>query len=156
MLRFVNEQGDFQVKHPNEVSYTYFPLCNDYGMKNSITHSLNGDMKANQHQFMLAPVSQEDLQNSSFGRNFWIKYKDKNPISVVGNSAIQKTKENLNMTLDAGLLWHQVSLEEDNLESKVISYVPNIEGYIEVSKVTLKNKEIVPLTFRPTLVVPHY
>ncbi len=40
---FIDEQGTFELKDPQENSYLYFPLVNQAGMMSSLTPNLNGD-----------------------------------------------------------------------------------------------------------------
>ena len=68
---FIDEQGTFRLSDPDTISYLYFPLANESGMMSSITPELKGDIKTGLNNYLLTPVTVEDLQNSSYGRNRW-------------------------------------------------------------------------------------
>ena len=58
-LPFLEESGSFAVNRPENVSYLYFPLASDTGMKSAVTPGLGGDAKLDQETFLLEPVSAE-------------------------------------------------------------------------------------------------
>ena len=60
--RFVDQSGAFVLQDPQKNSYLYFPLVNEAGMMSSITPLLHGDIKTGQNNFLMLPVSVEDLQ----------------------------------------------------------------------------------------------
>lgn len=60
---FIDENGTVRWEQPDAINELYFPLCNDAGLMSSITPVLHGDIKQNQHNFLLQPVSIEDLHN---------------------------------------------------------------------------------------------
>ena len=70
--RFVNEAGTFRLQDPHKTNYLYFPLVNAAGMMSAITPMLHGDIKTGQNNFLMTPVSVEDLHNSRSARNFWV------------------------------------------------------------------------------------
>ena len=78
-LDFVDEYGSFAIHKPENISYLYFPLAAETGLKSSITPNLGGDAKIDQETFLLEPVSAEDLHNnravgslrSAPGRTMW-------------------------------------------------------------------------------------
>lgn len=155
MLKYNNNKGEFTVTHAQEISYTYFPLCNAYGMKSSITPTLHGDMKLNQHQFLMPPVSQDDLHQTGQGRNFWIKVKDSMPFSVSGNSAGQKVTRD-DLTVEAGFLWHKVTLTHQNLRCESTTVVPVVNEAIEITRISVHNNASEPIQFTPWSVTPLY
>ena len=75
-IRFLDDNGTFTLKNPEEVSYLYFPLASETGLKSAITPSLGGDCKLDQETFLLEPVSSENLHTSRSTRNFWCVTED--------------------------------------------------------------------------------
>ena len=73
---FIDKKGTFVCENAREVNQLYFPICNEAGMKASVTPCLNGDAKKNQNEFLYLPVSVEDLHNNRSGRNFWVYTKE--------------------------------------------------------------------------------
>ena len=71
-LHFVDGDGSFTLSKPENVSYLYFPLASETGMKSSVTPNLGGDAKLDQETFLLEPVSAENLHNNRSVRNFWL------------------------------------------------------------------------------------
>ena len=69
-IHFMNEDGSFCLKQPENISYLYFPLASTKGLKSSVTPNLGGDAKMDQETFLLEPVSAENLHNnrSEIGR----------------------------------------------------------------------------------------
>lgn len=157
-LIFINDEGDFQVKDPHKVSYTYFPLCNEKGMKSSVTATLNGDIKIDHNHFALMPVSQEDLHNSKATRNFWIDIDGYGLWSATGNSAKQSVEDKDEVTLEAGFLWKKLVRKNTELgiESTVKIFAPSEIDFVEFAKVTIKNTSSVPLEITPTVAIPLY
>ena len=47
-MPFLEESGSFAVNRPENVSYLYFPLASDTGMKSAVTPGLGGDAKLDQ------------------------------------------------------------------------------------------------------------
>lgn len=151
-MKFLDSKGTFQVNDPQAYSHTYFPLCNNYGMKSAITPWLGGDMKTDQHHFYLSPVTQEELHLSGEGRNLWVQVQGEEPYSLAGNSALQRMKKD-EVSLRAGFLWHQLELEHQGLHSEVTSFVPIKDEWSELHRVRLSNqrKEAVELDFQIAL-----
>ncbi|MDA3846853.1 MAG: cellobiose phosphorylase, partial [Vallitaleaceae bacterium] len=159
---FTDELGSFSMNNPESINELYFPLCNELGLMSSITPVLHGDMKQNQHNFMLLPTSLEDLHNSKASRNFWLYVEDKGPWSVSGNSAMAHTnrfdsEQLTNRKVDAGLLWHQVTYTDTNIgiESKILNFIP-VDNKVEIMKVTITNISKDPLILTPTSAIPIY
>ena len=69
--------------------------------------------KLDQNQFALLPVTQEDLQNSLFGRHFWLNIKGSSLYNASGISAIQKVKKDDQVSVEAGFLYHK-TIRENN------------------------------------------
>ncbi|MBN2222450.1 MAG: cellobiose phosphorylase, partial [Vallitaleaceae bacterium] len=152
---FLDSKGTFQVNNPQAYSHTYFPLCNNYGMKSAITPWLGGDMKTDQHHFFLAPVTQEELHHSGEGRNLWLQVHGEEPYSLSGNSALQRMKKD-EVILRAGFLWHQLELQHQGLRSEVTSFVPANEEWSELHRVCLTNERDTAVEVDFWIAVPMY
>ena len=70
-IRFIDENGTFELSSPEAVSGLYFPLASETGLKSAVAPDLAGDSKLDQESFLLVPVSVEDLHASRSTRNFW-------------------------------------------------------------------------------------
>lgn len=51
-LHFVDKYGSFTMDKPENVSYLYFPLASETGLKSSLTPNLGGDAKIDQETFL--------------------------------------------------------------------------------------------------------
>jgi len=158
---FIDDQGTFELKHPQQNSYLYFPLVNENGMMSSVTPTLNGDAKLNQNTFLLLPVSVEDLHNTRSARNFWVRVNGE-PWSVTGNSARQIPRSTFTQEedaiLQAGFLWHQIKRThaEKELTVCVVNFVPADDAAVELMQVTLTNQGSAPLELEPIAAIPIY
>ena len=47
-IRFLDENGTFELKNPEAVSGLYFPLASETGLKSAIAPNLGGDYKLDQ------------------------------------------------------------------------------------------------------------
>ena len=158
---FIDESGTFRWEQPDAINELYFPLCNDAGLMSSITPVLHGDIKQNQHNFLLQPVSIEDLHNSKAARNFWIYEDGKDPWSVSGNSAIAHSKRfdaesTVERIVEAGLLYHTVIYKDHErlLSSEVTSFVPANDDKVEIMTVTITNTASSPIEITATCAIP--
>ena len=162
--RFVGDNGDFVLEAPQRTSYLYFPLANEAGMMSSVTPLLGGDAKAGQNEFLLAPVSAEDLHNSRATRNFWVYVQGKDIAwSATGGSARQAAAafgqaDTEAVTLACGLLWHRVTRESAalGLRAEITSYVPISDEKVERMRVTITNLATTPQKLTPTAAIPLY
>ena len=158
---FIDDQGTFELKNPQNTSYLYFPLVNQAGMMSSITPMLNGDAKLDQNTFLLLPVSVEDLHNTRSARNFWVQINGQ-PWSVTGNSAEQISKgfssADEDVILKAGPLWHSIARQhpETGLRATVLNFVPAADDTVELMLVTLTNNGTQNLELKPTAAIPIY
>lgn len=111
-LHFVDKYGSFTMDKPENVSYLYFPLASETGLKSSLTPNLGGDAKIDQETFLLEPVSAENLHSNRGVRNFWLVDEDGQAFSVSGASARQEadrfTPAQDDSRLTAGLMWQTV------------------------------------------------
>lgn len=160
--KYNDNKGTFSLESPDKSSYMYFPLCNEAGMKSSITPTLSGDIKVDQNKFALAPVSSEDLHNSNSSRNFWVYINNETLWSLTGNSAMQKalsgTKSEDNTLLEAGFLYHKMTRtsKSNNLEAVITSFVPNTDDKIELTEFRLTNTGSESMSIQPTSGIPLY
>ncbi len=161
--RFIDTNGTFELTAPHHSSYLYFPLVNEAGMMSAVTPLLHGDIKAGQHAFLTPPVSVEDLHNTRSARNFWVHIPGYGAWSVSGNSAAQiarnfSGKEDDEVKLKAGFLWHQVIHKNSDLGLRVeiTNFVPASSAQVELMRVRLTNISDHPIQFTPTAAIPIY
>lgn len=158
---FIDKKGTFVCENAREVNQLYFPICNEAGMKASVTPCLNGDAKKNQNEFLYLPVSVEDLHNNRSGRNSWVYTKEQGAFSVVGNSARQraehcfKDEEKWNK-IECGLLYHSLyyTIPELKLNCIFTTFCPANEDVVEINRVILENYGSEILEFVPTAAFP--
>lgn len=92
-LHFVDKYGSFTMDKPENVSYLYFPLASETGLKSSLTPNLGGDAKIDQETFLLEPWSAPKTSTAIRGvRNFWLVDEDGQAFSVSGASARQEAR----------------------------------------------------------------
>lgn len=144
-INFIDKDGTFSIKQPENYSYLYFPTAGEHGIKSSLTPNLGGDIKINQNAFLMEPVSSENLHNNRSGRNFWCRVQGAGAWSVVGASAEEEskkfTKEQDKSSLTAGFMWQTVTRKSEKyqLEAKVTSFVP-LAHNVEIMHVEICNK----------------
>ena len=162
MMKLLNPQGDFLLRHAQRYPEVYFPLVNAGGMISSVTPLLAGDAKCGQNTYLLAPASSETLHESRTARNFWVCLDGYDPWSAVGQSAPQMTrrfgKNCEEAVLTGGLLWQQVARthKESGLLAETLSFVPAGEEKIEIMQVTLTNNGPAALHLTPIAAIPMY
>lgn len=158
-IRFLDNNGTFSIRKPENYSYLYFPIAGENGMKSSLSANLGGDIKTNQNTFLMEPVSVENLHNNRSGRNFWCQIEDLGAWSVVGASAEEESKK---FTLDqdeseltAGFMWQTVTRRSKKyrMEAKVTSFVP-LKHNVEIMQVEICNLNTQPQTVTPTAAIP--
>ena len=161
-LNYLDKKGTFTLDDPDLTSYMYFPLANEAGMMSSITPDLNGDIKLDQNTFLLEPVSSENLHNNKSSRNFWVYVEGKGAWSVTGRSSKQQAKlfedDKEKVKLTAGIMWHQVERESDEMELKAVmtSFVPNTEEKAELTKFEITNTSDKEQKITSTVAIPLY
>lgn len=160
-IRFLDNDGVFQLEQPENYSYLYFPIAGENGLKSSVTPNLGGDSKLNQEAFLLEPVSAENLHNNRSTRNFWCIVEGAGCWSATGASAEAEnqkfTGEQEESTLTAGLMWHTVkrSAKRYQLEAEITSFVP-VDDNVEMMYVTLRNTAETERKITPVAAVPIY
>lgn len=143
-IQFIDEHGSFTLDKPENVSYLYFPLASETGLKSSVTPNLGGDSKINQETFLLEPVSSENLHNNRSCRNFWCVVNDTLVYSAMGASAGQEaakfTPAQDESGLTAGFMWQTLkrSSKVCQIETTVTSFIP-YDNNVEILHVTVHN-----------------
>lgn len=159
---FLDNEGTFYLENPENSSYLYFPIAGEQGIKGGVTPNLGGDLKTEQNQFLLQPVSAEELHNNKSTRNFWCHIEGKGVWSATGVSSEEQrhkfTDKKEKTYLEAGVLWHKIirKSEKYNLQSNTTSFVPISDTNIEVMHVKLYNTGMESITLTPTSAIPIY
>ena len=134
--------GTFHLKKAENISYLYFPIAGEAGLKSSFTPNLGGDAKIDQNTFLLEPVSAENLVNNRNSRNFWCNVKGIGSWSLTGNAAEALSKKFTEMQDDsevtAGFMWQKTTRESKKyqLRGEILSFIP-VEKNVEVMLVTI-------------------
>jgi len=159
---YLDDRGTFRLEDPENVSYLYFPIAGGQGIKGAVTPMLGGDLKQNQNEFILQPVSAEELHNNRSTRNFWCWMGEGACVSLTGASAESESRRfggrQDKSVLTAGPMWHQIErrIEAYSLAAKILSFVP-VSGYsVEIMHVEIKNEGSEAISFVPTAAVPLY
>lgn len=159
-LPFLEESGAFAVDRPETISYLYFPLASDTGMKSAVTPTFGGDAKLDQETFLLEPVSAENLHDNRASRNFWLRCGGE-IWSCTGVSAAQEaqkfTPDQEDSRLQAGLMWQTVerTARPLGITARVTLFCP-LSDNLEIMLVTVRNEGARPLTATPFAAVPLY
>lgn len=160
-IRFLDDDGTFQIERPENYSYLYFPIAGEKGLKSCVTPNFGGDSKLNQEAFLLEPVSAENLHNNRSTRNFWCIVENEGCWSATGASAEAEdrkfTGEQDESILTAGLMWQTVrrSSEKYKLEAEITSFVP-VDDNVEIMRVVLRNTADAEQKVTPVAAVPIY
>ncbi len=160
-LQFVDNYGSFTMENPENISYLYFPLASESGLKSSITPNLGGDAKLNQDTFLLEPVSAENLHNNRSVRNFWCVIDGNGIYSVAGTSPEQEyakfSDAQDKSKLTAGFMWHTIERTSDvyQLTSTVTSFIPPNDN-VEIMYVVIQNHSDSPKALTSYAAVPLY
>lgn len=159
---FLDNKGTFRLEQPENVSYLYFPIAGEQGIKGALTPTLGGDLKCSQNEFVLQPVSAEELHNNKATRNFWCWLGDDAYFSATGASAEAEsrkfTSQQESSVLTAGPMWHEIRRKSDKyaLSAKITSFVPVSEYSVEIMHVEIRNEGVAETTFVPTAAIPLY
>ena len=159
--QFEDTQGTFHLKKAENISYLYFPIAGEAGLKSSLTPNLGGDAKIDQNTFSLEPVSAENLVNNRNSRNFWCNVKGIGSWSLTGNAAEALSKKFTEMQDDsevtAGFMWQKTTRESKKyqLRGEILSFIP-VEKNVEVMLVTITNTGRMAQTVTPTAAIPLY
>lgn len=142
---FMDDQGSFRIEQPENISYLYFPLASEAGLKSSVTPTLGGDAKTDQRTFLLEPVSSENLHNNRSTRNFWCDIEGFGIRSLTGADAVQEaakfTEKQEESELNAGFMYHTLRrrLKECGLEAAITSFIP-WNDTVEIMHVSVQNR----------------
>lgn len=160
-ISFLDENGKFTLKNPENYSGLYFPIAQNMGIKSALTPNLGGDAKCDQNSFLLEPVSIENLNNNRSVRNFWCNVEGKGSWSAVGASAKQEyekfSEKQDESKIEAGFMKQTVTREskEFGLKAEVLSFAP-FDKPCEVMSVLLTNISDETLNVKPTAAIPIY
>lgn len=158
--KFIDKNGTFRMENAQANRYLYLPLASPAGVMNSITPEGHGDSKLSQDEFLMEPVSCENLHESTGSRNFWCRIKGYPAWSALGNSALQLagrfTEQEEGCQLTAGQLWQETkrTWKQTGLTAIVKNFCPVTEEKAEIMMVTLENNGTNPLTITPTAAIP--
>lgn len=158
--QFLDNKGTFQLEQSENISYLYFPIAAEQGIKGALTPTLGGDLKYSQNEFILQPVSAEELHNNKSTRNFWCWLGDNNCFSVTGASAEAESRKFTNQqdksVLTAGPMWHEIKRKSEKygLTATITSFVPAFENSVEIMYVEMKNEGSTEITLVPTAAIP--
>lgn len=160
-LQFIDEHGSFFLDQAENISYLYFPLASESGLKSCVTPNLGGDAKLDQETFLLEPVSSENLHNNRSTRNFWLRFDNGEVFSAVGASAAQEAARfspaQDSCRLTAGFMWHTLERTSYPLSvsAKVTTFVP-VRDNVEIMYITIQNRSDAAQTFVPYAAIPIY
>lgn len=160
-LQFVDKHGSFTMENPENISYLYFPLASEAGLKSSVTPNLGGDAKLNQDSFLLEPVSSENLHNNRSGRNFWCVTDGIGAYSAAGVSPEQESAKFSDIQdesrLTAGFMWHTLERTSKvfHLHSTVTSFIPKDDN-VEIMHIVIQNISQAPQKLTAYGAVPIY
>ncbi len=158
-IRFIDKDGTFSIKQPENYSALYFPIAGEQGIKSSLSPNLGGDIKTGQNVFLMEPVSVDNLHNNRSGRNFWCYVEGLGAWSAAGASADEEsrkfTQNQDESELTAGFMWQTVSRQSQKyqMKAKITSFVP-LEHNVEIMEVELCNTANTPQTITPTAAIP--
>lgn len=162
-VEYLHKDGSFRLRNPSNIHELYFPLCNEAGLMSSITPTLHGDIKTDQHHFVTAPVTVFDLHNTKSARNFWLYIKGYGAVSVTGNSARQNSlrfteKDQTEKTIEAGPLWHKLIFKDKELGllCEILNFIPANEDKVEIMVVSIINQGYKTISYTPTSAIPIY
>ena len=153
--KFIDDKATFKLEQPEKTSHLYFPLVNEKLMMSSITPDLHGDIKIDQNHFLSPPVSIFDLHNSRASRNFFIRVDGK---LFAANGSTNRIENKDETQLEAGILWHKLIRKNQDLGLKieVTNFVPQIDEFIELMKVSITNISDDSKSIMPTVSIPLY
>lgn len=160
-IYFMDANGTFLIKNPENYSGLYFPIASEKGLKSSVTPNLGGDSKIDQESFLMEPVSVENLHNNRSTRNFWCNIENVGCWSATGASAEAENEKFTNnqeeSELAAGLMWQTTrrSSKKYALVSEVTAFVP-VEENIEILYVKIRNADTENKKITPVAAIPIY
>ena len=150
LYKFIDNQGTFQIKNPQEASYLYFPLTNKGGtLLSSISPNLAGDIKKDNSRFLTPPASVEDIKHNPLCRRDFFIYIPSRKKRVI------RCSRPLHDTVEAGFLYHKLIKRDKTLLIEITNFIPyNLEA--EVMWVKIKNTGPRTIEYVPTSFIPLY
>ena len=158
-ITFLDSDGTFTMKQPENYSGLYFPVAGEQGLKSCVTPNFGGDSKLGQNAFLMEPVSIENLSNNRAVRNFWCMTGKKGLWSAVGASARQESEKFTpaqdESEMEAGFMWQTVrrSSKEYGLGAEVTSFAL-LDQNVEVMTVCIENESGEMQTITPVAAIP--
>ncbi|MFH1458922.1 MAG: cellobiose phosphorylase [Candidatus Omnitrophota bacterium] len=154
LWKFRNRNGDFVFEHPEKISRLYFPLANEAEFMSSITPLLKGDIKIGQNNFLMQPITSEDLYNTISSRNFWVHLQDELPWSINTTACFCHYPEKV--ILNAGILWHTITRTNNELgiTANITNFIPVHDEHVELMSIKITNISTRTITFTPTSAIP--
>jgi len=151
LWKFLDDTGTFVAKNPHRLSRLIFPLANEKGILSSISPTLHGDIKIDQHTFLTTPASTEDLHDSRYNRNFWVYINGQDAWSAASGEVDESLVE-------AGMLWHKSIRINKKIGLKVefVNFVPVTNEPVEIMTIELTNISNKTLKITPTAAIPVY
>ena len=129
----------------------YLPLFNLKGLKASITPFFGGDLKLDQHHYVLEPTTEIDLFSNIFSRNV-IFNVNSNLYFLNGQTALQQEDE---LIYETDLLYQRVIRSNSLFTIDTTSYIPQ-DTNIEVHQIKFTNISDSKLDLQVTTAVPLY
>ncbi|TVP96830.1 MAG: cellobiose phosphorylase [Acholeplasmatales bacterium] len=151
----LHENGSFHIRNVTDLSYTYFPLCNPFGMKSAISPAFAGDATVDHNSFLLMPTSVEDLTHSLMRRHVFFRIDDAYTWSITGMTAHQTLTPD-RVDLHGDFLVHKIVRANPHFTCSIESFVPSHDTYQEWHKITLKNTTSKPLSLKSVIGIPIY
>ncbi|MBI4846683.1 MAG: cellobiose phosphorylase [Candidatus Omnitrophica bacterium] len=153
LWEFTNTHGDFVFHNPELFYRLYFPLANETEFMSSITPRLQGDIKIGQNNFLLQPITTEDLYSSLNSRNFWLYFNPASSWAINNPAGITQHEE---VQLHAGILWHKIIRKniQFGIQAEITNFVPVSGESAEIMSIKLTNISAQAITFVPTSAIP--
>lgn len=130
---------------------TYFPLFNFRGLRGSITPYFGGDLKLDQHHFLLQPASETDLYGSPFSRN--VVFRVDGELYFLNGQTARQQEDSL--TWETGLLYSKVKRTNSRFALETVSYVA-LDADTELHEIRFTNVSSLPLRVEAITAVPMY
>ncbi|MDD5595284.1 MAG: cellobiose phosphorylase [Candidatus Omnitrophica bacterium] len=158
LWKFSDDSGSFVSENADKIKSLYFPLCNNHPFMSCVSSDLHGDAKTSFNTFLLEPVSRHSLSDSKLSRNFWLYLDSKKVWSASGVSKDLALAKSDKFKLEAGLLWHKITRENQKigLKAEITSFAPASAEPVEIMQVRITNTSRKTIDFTPTAAIPIY
>ena len=159
-IRFIDENGTFELKNPQHTSGLYMPLASRGGLKSAVAPDFGGDAKTDQNHFLVAPKSIMNLSSDRDTRNFFLIFPDE-LWSVTGVSSAQEaarfTDEEDEEKLTAGRMWQKVVRKNRNKKITAETKIFNLlNENAEIMSINIKNEGDEDVSFEAVAAIPLY